>query len=254
MEPRQFTAHDIIECMTDGFVALDQHWCYTYVNTHAARLLGTTPEILIGKKYLDSFPEAQGTRFHQAFQQVMRERIALHIEEYFPPWERWFENHIYPTSDGISVFFHEITERKNAEQKFAENAALLAEAQHLAQLGSWKWTIETGKLTCSDELYSVFGRERSSPIDSFSCFMAQVRVEDRSRLEDTRKQAIADRKSWETEYHIVHPDGRHHFIHERGSILLDAQGDPDVLFGYAQTFPRSGKRRPSCTGNSNSQA
>jgi diguanylate cyclase (GGDEF)-like protein/PAS domain S-box-containing protein len=234
METKQFAAHDIIECMTDGFVALDRHWCYTYVNTHAARLLGTAPEILIGKKYLDSFPEAQGTRFHQAFQQVMRERIALHIEEYFPPWERWFENHIYPTSDGISVFFHEITERKNAEQKFAENAALLAEAQQLAQLGGWKWTRKTGKLTCSDELYRIFGRERSYPIDSFSCFMAHVRVEDRSRLEDTRKQAIADRKSWETEYRIVHPDGQHHFIHERGSIVLDAQGDPDVLFGYAQ--------------------
>ena len=45
----------------------------------------------------------------------MTEKMPLLIEEYYPPWDRWFENRIYPTPDGISIFFHVITERKRAE-------------------------------------------------------------------------------------------------------------------------------------------
>jgi PAS domain S-box-containing protein len=50
MELEQFAAHDIIEYMTDGFVAFDHYWRYTYVNAHAAKLFGTTPQALLGKE------------------------------------------------------------------------------------------------------------------------------------------------------------------------------------------------------------
>jgi len=233
MEPRQFSAEDIIECMTDGFVAFDRHWRYTYVNAHAARMFGTTPQALLGRAYLECFPEADGTRFQQAYQRAMHERTAVYIEEYFPPWGRWFENHVYPTADGISVFFHEITERKVAEQKLADNAAQLAEAQQLARLGSWTWMAASGKLLCSEEMCRIFGRERSA-IDDLEGFMACVLDEDRALLVQSRQQALGRHDAWETEYRILHPDGRRLFIRERGKTMRDTDGRFSGLFGYAQ--------------------
>ncbi|MFC0251873.1 sensor domain-containing protein [Massilia consociata] len=233
MKPRQFSAQDIIECMTDGFVAFDKQWRYTYVNAHAARMFGTTPQALLGRTYLECFPDAQGTRFELAYRQAMRERIAVHIEDYYPPWGRWFENHIYPAADGISVFFHEITERKVAEQLLADNAAQLAETQQLARLGSWKWLAESGKILCSEELARIFGRERST-IDSLASFMACVLPEDRPVLVQAREQAVRRHDAWETEYRIVHPEGRRLFIRERGKVMLDTAGNVSALSGYAQ--------------------
>jgi diguanylate cyclase (GGDEF)-like protein/PAS domain S-box-containing protein len=234
MELGHLAAHEIIECMTDGFVAFDRHWRYTYVNAHAARMFGTTPKALLGREYLECFPEADGTRFQRAYQQAMRGRIPVHIEDYFPPWDRWFENHVYPTLDGIAVFFHEITTRKVAERRVEENAAQLAEAQQLARLGSWKWLAETGKLTCSSELYRIFGRDPAEPVDDLVQLMAHVLPEERARLAHVRMAAIERRMPWEIEYRIDGQDGRPHFIRECGKIATDAQGRVRELFGYAQ--------------------
>jgi diguanylate cyclase (GGDEF)-like protein/PAS domain S-box-containing protein len=234
MEIKYFSAHDIIECMTDGFVAFDRDWRYTYVNAHAAKMFSTTPRALLGKKYLECFPEAEDTRFHQAYQKAMGEGKVLHIEENFPPWGRWFENHIYPTPDGIAIFFHEITARKKDEQEVAEVTAQLAEAQHLARLGSWKWTAGTRTLKCSDELYRIFGQNKSSPIEGLSGLMRHVVPADQARLAQVREKAVDGGTSWETEYRIVHEGGEQHFIHERGKALLDREGKLVELLGYAQ--------------------
>lgn len=235
MELKQCATYNVVEHMTDGYVAFDHEWRYTYVNGHAASLFGTTPQALLGKKYLECFPEAEGTRFCLAYQEVMRERHALHIEEYFPPWQRWFENHIYPTPHGIAIFFHDITARKNDQKKIEESAGQLAEAQHLARLGSWKWIAQSGELHCSEELYRILGKDRSSPILNPSDLMCCVAPEDQSRLASVRDEAIGRHASWETEYRIIYPDEqRHGFIWERGKVLLDAEGKLQALLAYAQ--------------------
>lgn len=235
MELKQFATYNIVEHMTDGFVAFDHDWRYTYVNGHAATLFGTTAQALLGRKYLECFPEAEGTRFCMAYQQVMRERHALHIEEYFPPWQRWFENHIYPTPHGIAIFFHDITARKNDQKKIEESAAELAEAQHLACLGSWKWIAQSGELRCSEELYRILGKDPSSPILNLPDLMCCVAQEDRSRLASVRDEAISRHAAWETEYRIIHPnEQRHGFIWERGKVLLDPDGRVQGLLAYAQ--------------------
>lgn len=234
MELRQVAAHDIIEYMTDGFVAFDHYWRYIYVNAHAAKLFGTTPQALLGKKYLECFPEAEGTPFHLAYQKVMKEKLALRIENYFTPWQRWFENHIYPIPDGIAIFFHEITERKNDQQKLAESITQLDEAQHLARIGSWKWIAQNGKLRCSDELYRIFGLDRSAPIEDLSSLMSHVVPEDQTQLVQMRELAIGRREPWEMEYRITHPDGRRLFIREKGKVILSPEGELRGLLGYAQ--------------------
>src|SRR5439155_8424029 len=52
-------------------------------------------------------------------------QVVVQMENYYEPWDRWFENRIYPSPNGLSIFFHEVTERKRAEQTARENAELL---------------------------------------------------------------------------------------------------------------------------------
>src|ERR1044071_3819910 len=103
----------ILERVSDAFVALDKSWCYTYVNQHAAALFGRRPEDLIGRHIWTEFPEGVGQPFHLAYERAMAEQVVLELENYYAPWNRWFENRIYPSPDGLSIFFHEITDRKH---------------------------------------------------------------------------------------------------------------------------------------------
>ena len=116
---------DVLERISDAFVALDKEWRYSYVNRQAAQLFGRRPEDLVGRHIWTVFPEGIGQPFHLAYEKAMSEQVCVQMENYYEPWDRWFENRIYPSPDGLSIFFHDVTERKHAELAARESAELL---------------------------------------------------------------------------------------------------------------------------------
>lgn len=115
---------ELIEHISDGFVAFDREMNYVYVNKRAGELLGRKPEDLIGRNYWGEYPEARGTPFANAYLQALQTQVPVLIEDYYAPWDRWFENRIYPSGDGISILFTEITERKKTLENIQEQNRL----------------------------------------------------------------------------------------------------------------------------------
>ncbi|WP_143960961.1 PAS domain S-box protein [Litoribacter populi] len=105
----------ILESITDAFLALDRNWNITYWNQEAERFLGVKRDDVIGKSIWDSFPEAVTLAFYEKYHKVMNERVPLNFEEYFPPVEGWFDVTAYPSEDGITVYFKNINDRKRLE-------------------------------------------------------------------------------------------------------------------------------------------
>lgn len=126
-QPIQFT--EILDRISDAFVALDKNWRYTYVNKKAGEIFGRDPEQLIGKHIWTEFPEGIGQPFHKAYETAMAEQQPISLVEYYPPYDKWFENHIYPSPEGLTIYFKDITERKKNEEAVLkirkENEALI---------------------------------------------------------------------------------------------------------------------------------
>lgn len=119
---REQVAH-ILESVSDAFVALDSEWRYIYVNERASQIFSRSRENLIGKHIWTEFPESVNQPVYHAYQKAMRERCNVFIEEHYPSDDRWFENRIYPSRNGISIFFHDISERKRADRALQESEA-----------------------------------------------------------------------------------------------------------------------------------
>jgi PAS domain S-box-containing protein len=101
----------VLERVSDGFVALDRTWRYAYVNGSGGRLLGRDARELIGRHIWTEFPEGRGQKFQLAYEKAMREQRPIQLRDNYPPWNRWFENRIYPSPDGITIFFNDITDQ-----------------------------------------------------------------------------------------------------------------------------------------------
>ncbi len=113
---------DVLERVSDGLVALDSEWVYTYVNQNAARLLGREdPAELVGRHIWTEYPEGVGQPFYEAYYRAMETQQPVTLEEYYEPWDRYFENRIYPSSDGLTIYFHEVTEKRRALNALREN-------------------------------------------------------------------------------------------------------------------------------------
>ena len=126
---------DTIESMTDAFISIDTSWCYTYMNKNAGKIFNRIPENMIGKHIWTEFPEGVGQPFHLAYEKVMKEKVPYHFEEYYPPYDKWFENRIYPTNKGISIFFSDITEKKNSLKALQESENKFRSYINYAPLG-----------------------------------------------------------------------------------------------------------------------
>jgi PAS domain S-box-containing protein len=112
---------ETFERISDAFVALDKNWCYTYVNAKAEQIFNRPHGYLIGKHIWSEFPEGIDQSFYRAYYKAMEEQQYIHVEEYYPPYDKWFENHIYPAPEGLSIFFRDITEKKKIEEKLSQN-------------------------------------------------------------------------------------------------------------------------------------
>ncbi|MEO7424938.1 MAG: response regulator [Fibrobacteria bacterium] len=119
----------VFERISDAFLALDHHWRFAYVNPQAGKVFGRAPEDLIGKEIWTEFPEAVGHTFHLAYEKAMRQQIPVIQEDFYPPWGKWFENRIYPSPHGLSIYLHDITDRKQNEERLRQSEKMTAIGQ-----------------------------------------------------------------------------------------------------------------------------
>ncbi|MCP4702278.1 MAG: PAS domain-containing protein [Gammaproteobacteria bacterium] len=116
---------NILESITDAFVALDREKRITYLNPQAARMLGKAPEHFTGRYFSEIFPQAADAKLSIALRQAHSERLVIRFEQFYPAPERWFEVRAYPGKEGLYVFFHNITKRKQAENNLRNLNAVL---------------------------------------------------------------------------------------------------------------------------------
>ncbi|NJN65854.1 MAG: PAS domain S-box protein [Chloroflexaceae bacterium] len=107
----------VLERITDAFFSLDTAWRFVYANREAERLLRKSRDELLGQNVWEVFPEAVETDFYRQYHRAMEQQVSTTAEDYYKPMATWFEAHAYPSPDGLSVYFRDITERKQAEQE-----------------------------------------------------------------------------------------------------------------------------------------
>ncbi len=127
---------EILESMNLGFMALDGDFRIVYLNAEAGRLYGLTQEKYFGQTHWEAFPASNGTAVESNIRRAMTERIPVRFENFYEPWQQWFEINAYPMTGGrLGVFFRDITERKQAETVLRQNEALFSTLIEQAPLG-----------------------------------------------------------------------------------------------------------------------
>nr|WP_303647638.1 PAS domain S-box protein [Haloarchaeobius sp. HME9146] len=106
----------ILERIGEAFFAVDDDWCFTYVNPTAAARLERTREELLGENIWSAFPEATDLPYYEKYTTAMATQEPVSFEAYYPPLDLWTDVTAYPDPDGLSVFFRDVTRRKRYEQ------------------------------------------------------------------------------------------------------------------------------------------
>src|SRR5205823_3815975 len=106
----------ILESISDAFASFDRDWRYIYLNQRAGQLTGRRPDELIGESVWEVFPDAQGSVFERECRRAMAEQTPVRFEQHSGLLNAWFEVRAYPSSQGLSVYLQDISERKRSDQ------------------------------------------------------------------------------------------------------------------------------------------
>jgi PAS domain S-box-containing protein len=140
------------------------------------------------------------------------------------------ENGVVTAVQGIA---RDVTDRKLAEDRLRSSQAQLAEAQHIAHIGSWEWDIGTGAVTWTDELYRIHGLEPRDAALSYEEFLAVVHPDEREHVDSIMRAAFGSKEPFDLDYRITTPSGEERTIHGRGQVLTDEAGDVVGMVGTA---------------------
>lgn len=123
----------ILRNITDGFIMLDSDWHCVETNSAGAAMFGRSQERMLGCCFREEFPEATGTDLEKTLRRVMEDQKPETSEIFYALLEKWFRMSIYPASNGIAVFFTDISETVRAD---AENQTLRDKLAHANRLGT----------------------------------------------------------------------------------------------------------------------
>ncbi|WP_228350724.1 PAS domain S-box protein [Rhodocaloribacter litoris] len=124
--------------------------------------------------------------------------------------------------------------RQEAMEALRERERQLSEAERLARLGSWRWTIGSDHVIWSDELFRIYGLPPNKGRIAFSVFIAHLHPEDRARVLARIEEARRGGKPYDFLHRIVRPDGTVRVLHARGAVVHGPDGRPHQMIGTGQ--------------------
>ncbi|WP_108672054.1 PAS domain-containing sensor histidine kinase [Peribacillus acanthi] len=193
---------EILDRITDAVFALDHEWNFTYVNQQAIKLLCRNSAQLIGKNIWEEFPEAVNLPFYSFYQKAVNEQIPVNFDAYYPPLKTWFDVRAYPSPNGLSVYFQDITEKREIANQREQHYESLFENN---PYGVCSLDLEGNYMSVNPSMEELLGYSE----DEFLS-MSYVPLIPKNEIENTMnffsKAANGETQNYETK--AIHKNGR----------------------------------------------
>lgn len=222
----------ILESIADAFVMFDREWRFTYVNAEAEKVVGRRRESLLGHVVWDLFPGIRGSQFEIEYRKAVATGEAIRFESYYPNLSRWFSVRAFPSEEGLSVYFHDITREKSREDLLRTSEERFRLVARATTDTIWDWDLETDLVWWNDGLTSVFGIPKEAIPPDSSSWTSRIHPEDLPRVtEGIHAVQESEAHFWEDRYRFRRFDGSYAFVMDRGFVIRDSTGKAIRMVG-----------------------
>ncbi|MEX2619399.1 MAG: PAS domain S-box protein, partial [Egibacteraceae bacterium] len=211
-----------LESITDAFWTVDRDWRMTYVNRRAEQVLRRSREELLGQDLWEAFPQAVGSILDEVYHRAVRTGASEVIEDfYWEPLDIWLSIHVYPSEQGLAVYFRDVSAERQARAQLARQAQLLDKASDAIIVRDLDHRI-TYWNRGAERLYGypaeeVFGRS-----------IRELLYGDPATFDQTTDAVLAD-EEWAGELVHIAKDGTELTIEGRCTLVSDEHGTESVL-------------------------
>lgn len=224
-------AHEVLRAViagtTDYVSAKDLQGRYLLINEVGARVLGRTVEQVLGQDDSALLPPEQAAPVIAKDRQVLATGQTLTFEdvEQTPSGARvWLATKgvLKDTAGqafGIFTILRDITRHQRVEEEQALHVERLRLCMEAAQVGTWDWDLEAGRIRWSENIDSILGGVPGGPGDTYEAFLQRVLAEDRTRFAQQVAAALKAPADFEAEFQVYVPAGGPRWMRSKVRVL-----------------------------------
>jgi PAS domain S-box-containing protein len=217
----------------------------TFVNPGYCGLAGRTEGELVGRPFLELFPELVGTEVARILDRVFAEGETVHVRD-FPvrlrgeEAERLYDWTCQPTRDaagmidGTVQFFFEVTEKDRLARALRGSEERLRLALDAGHLGDWAWTAGDDAVELSPRACRIFGVAAGTR-PTWTQMRGWLLPEEAAAAGAAVEGALATRSDYALDYRVRRRDDeREVWVAARGRGIYDAAGRAVGMIGVVQ--------------------
>jgi len=205
---------NMLESLTDGFCAVDRDWRITYINGRALQMaapLNKSRDSLVGRRLWDEFEDLHGTSVAADCLRAMEQRITVNKEFFYRRLQCWLDMRVYPSPDGLTLYFQDITARKLDQQALIDNNNRLQLAIAAGRLGDWRWDAASDRVTFGARAAEILGLPPGVALE-WPLLRARLAQDDRPRVRRAVLEAFSQGKDLDLECHLLPLAGAAHCV------------------------------------------
>ena len=216
----------ILESIGDAFFTVDKNWIVTYWNKEAEIILGMKREAILGENLWEIYADAHETNSFQQYHKALKTLENINFEDYYATLNKWFEVTVYPSQEGLSVYFKDITLRKEVDIRLIQANERFEKVTEATNDAIWDFDVVNNTLFWGKGFQTLFGYDLEVTKPSFELLASLIHEDDRERITSKIGQYMQDPnlKNWYEEYRFIKADGSIAFIIDRATFLRDNQG------------------------------
>ncbi|SEJ64489.1 PAS domain S-box-containing protein [Cyclobacterium xiamenense] len=224
---------NIIESIGDAFFTVDKQWTITYWNKEAERLMGRSRSSMLGRNLWKQYADLVATDFYVQCGAAMESSQNAAFEVFYPTLNTWLEVAVYPSIDGLSVYFKDITRRKNTAMQIVRANERFEKVTQATTDAIWDWDIENDLIFRGMGFEKFFGRNVQRNFKSAEFQQDCYHPDDLLRIKESLKASLADptREKWQMEYRITHSSGEERTVIDKGMIIRNESGKAIRMVG-----------------------
>jgi len=220
---------DVLERISDAFFALDEKWRFTYLNEKAALILQRRREDLVGKVIWEEFPESDTSTFADQYRRAVESQSVVAFAEYYPPLDSWFEVHAYPSPEGLSVYFADISDKQRAQRMLQESEKRFRSLIESTTAAVWKMDRDGAMIVEEDDWHHLTGQSFDEMRGTG--WLDAIHPEDRDKTVTASRKALSAGAIYEVEHRVRNRAGDYVEMLARAVPVFDATGNIEEWVG-----------------------
>lgn len=240
----------ILESISDALFAVDREWKVTYWNREAEEVLGKSSLEIVGKNLWDVYDNVVEHDFYTQYHRAMETGESVSFETHYPTLEKWFEVSVYPSDNGLSVYFKDVTLRKISNEKIRQSNERFKNVAKATNDAIYDWNIENNMLFLGDGFKLLFGHDFKKSVHSMESWIYHLHPEDKEAVLNELNLVLQNKEEVTlfSEYRYLKSDGTYAYVINRGIVIRDESGNPQRIVGAVTDITQRKKYEESLQG------